>query len=123
MILLMKKGRGKKDKTEMNKNISEKFDDQGYPLYPADEDIYTKGIKEDKIDTEDISLNKELSEMDLVETDNEMGLIAYEDLDDDQNFLIEDIDDITKNGISEEDESVYYSLRGDINFDMDIDKR
>lgn len=31
----------------------------GYPLYPASEDIYSKGIKEDNIDPENINKLKE----------------------------------------------------------------
>lgn len=88
-----------------------------YPLYPDDEDIYSKSKEEDEIDPEDISKikNREMNVSSYGEDDedNESGNeldVPGSELDDDQEMTG-----------SEDEENNYYSLGGDDHNDLDED--
>jgi hypothetical protein len=98
----------------------EKADLQGYPLYPASEDIYNKFREEKDINPEDISRIKETSEIRKTGTgtendfnDDESGGdldIPGSELDDEQEIIG-----------SEDEENNYYSLGGDDHNELDED--
>jgi len=52
-----------------------KIDLPGYPLYPADEDIFSKFKEEGNINPEDISKIKELKENDKARKNNEKDFV------------------------------------------------
>lgn len=54
-----------------NVGLPEKIDKDGYPLYPVNEDIYSKSQEEEKVNPEDISKLKEPNENDNTESANE----------------------------------------------------
>jgi len=92
---------------------------QGYPLYPADEDIYSKSQKEVEINPEDISKIKEANIK--VGTNNEKDFsddVSGSDLD----VPGSELDDDQENVGSEDEENNYYSLGGDDHNDLDEDK-
>jgi hypothetical protein len=95
--------------------------DEGYPLYPSDEDIYNIYPKEDDINPEDISTTLESVVNDKVGTNNE------KDFNDDESGGDLDIpgselDDEQEIVGSEDEENNYYSLGGDDHENLDEDK-
>jgi hypothetical protein len=88
----------------------------GYPIYPANEDIYSKYKEVKNIDPEDTSKNKTLK-------DNN-GLNNEKDFDEDVSGNDLDIpgDDNQENIGSEDEENNYYSLGGDDHDDLEEDK-
>jgi hypothetical protein len=98
----------------------EKDNLNGYPVYPASEDIYGKYRKEKNINPEDTSKTKETIDKNKNGTNNEKDFtddesgsdldIPGSELDDDQEI----------NG-SEDEENNYYSLGGDDHNDLDED--
>jgi hypothetical protein len=113
----------KKDKENNappNKKGLEKVDDslQGYPLYPASEDIYNQFKEENDIDPEDITRDKDSNERDEAGADNEVdfdGDMSGGDLDIPGSELDDEQEDIG----SEDEENNYYSLGGDGHSDLD----
>jgi hypothetical protein len=93
---------------------------QGYPSYPAGEDIYGKYQKERDINPEDPSRLKKLVDNYNIVTNNE------KDFDDDVTGSDLDIpgsefdDDLEYSG-GEDEENNYYSLGGDDHTDLDED--
>jgi len=97
----------------------EKNNLQGYPLYPASEDIYSNSQEEKDINPEDISKIKESN--DKVGTSNEKDFnndVSGSDLD----IPGSELDDQQENIGSEDEENNYYSLGGDDHNDLDEDK-
>jgi hypothetical protein len=96
-------------------------DPKGYPLYPANEDIYTKHKIEGDINPEDISKSKE-------PVKKEKPVKNYEpEIDDDESGSDLDVpgselDDDQENIGSEDEENNYYSLGGDDHNDLDEDR-
>jgi len=77
----------------------------GYPLYPADEDIYTQNEEDESINPEDITTNKESTNDDQL--DNNLDVPGSE------------LDDLEENVGSEDEENNYYSLGSDDHNDLD----
>ncbi|MCX6234075.1 MAG: hypothetical protein NT175_05010 [Bacteroidetes bacterium] len=91
---------------------------QGYPLYPASEDIYNKYQKEQNINPEDISKKKESNENNKVGTCNEKDFnddVSGSDLD----IPGSELDDKQEIVGSEDEENNYYSLGGDDHNDLE----
>lgn len=98
-----------------------KADLQGYPFYPASEDIYSKYHEESDINPEDISKIKESYGKDMQETRNEKDFdedVSGSDLD----IPGSELDDDQENVGSEDEENNYYSLGGDDHNDLDEDQ-
>ncbi len=94
---------------------------EGYPVYPATEDIYRKYHEVKDIDPEDISKMKELNENDKEKSDKEkdsFGEIDGRELDVPGSELDDQLEDIG----SEDEENNYYSIGGDGHDDLDEDK-
>jgi hypothetical protein len=98
-----------------------KVNPQEYPLYPSDDDIYSKYKKEADINPEDISKIKKPAEKHSIKENDERDFSDFEsgnDLDvpgselDDEQELIGD----------EDEENNYYSIGGDDHNDLDEDK-
>ena len=85
-------------------------------MYPASEDIYSRGIKEDNIDPEDINKLKEPNEKpadEWNEADYRQG--TGNDLD----IPGSEYDDTVEDMGMEDEENNYYSLGGDNHSDLD----
>ena len=98
----------------------EKNNLQGYPLYPANEDIYSKYQKEKEINPEDTSKIKESNEKSKLGTSNEKDFnddVTGSDLD----IPGSELDDSQENIGSEDEENNYYSLGGDDHNDLEED--
>jgi len=94
---------------------------QGYPIYPANEDIYSKYEEEKDIDPEDISKIKALNENDKDESSRGKGLnddISGRDLD----IPGSELDDKMEEIGSEDEENNFYSIGGDGHDNLDEDK-
>ncbi len=79
----------------------------GYPLYPDDEDIYTRGEEMSEIDPDDLSSIKPANEKDF--NDELTG--------DDLDIPGSELDDAEEKIGSEDEENNYYSLGDDNNED------
>ncbi len=107
-----------------NKKIKEtnpeiKSDLPGYPLYPDNEDIYSRGRKEPFIDPENLKEIKKLPE--------ERGKRNEKDFKEDLSGSDLDIpgselDDKAEEIGSEDEENNYYSLGGDNHLDLEESK-
>lgn len=101
---------------ETNQKPKEKKEEAefpGYPLYPASEDIYSQGLKEDNINPEDINKLKEPNDK-TNEGDN-YHQTTGEDLD----IPGSELDDEEEAIGMEDEENNYYSLGGDNHTDLD----
>jgi hypothetical protein len=87
----------------------------GYPLYPASEDIYSKGIKEESINPEDVNTLKEPND----KTGNEWneGDYEHQTTGEDLDIPGAEYDDEQEDIGLEDEENNYYSLGGDNNSD------
>ncbi len=106
---------GRKEESE------EEIDPQGYPVYPASEDIYTKFQKGKDIDPEDISKNKESNKNVKTKTADEIDFYDDEsgsDLD----IPGSELDDEQELVGNEDEENNYYSIGGDDHIDLEEDK-
>jgi|ERR1700722_8178722 len=114
--------KNKKDKNPKNTDQGagvDKSNTAGYPLYPANEDVYARDKEETEIDPEDVSKKKTLNED--PEADNEKGFkghVTGEDLDIPGN---ED-DEKEENAGSEDEENNFYSIGGDNHNDLEEEK-
>ena len=99
------------------------FDDgkdafEGYPIYPASEDIYSRFKNENEIDPENLAHNKAPNE--VGEANNESGFeedVSGDDLDVPGSELDDEQEDIG----SEDEENNYYSIGGDAHNNLDED--
>jgi hypothetical protein len=94
-------------------------EDEGYPIYPPDEDIYAKAKEVSDIDPENITERKAPNE--IPGKSNEKGFLddmTGEDLDIPGN---EDDESASGAGREEDEENNYYSLGGDDHEDLDQD--
>jgi len=101
-------------------NKEEKKELQGYPLYPANEDIYNKQLEEKDINPEEPSKIKEPVDDDNVGDNNQKDFketVSGSDLDVPGSELDDELEDIG----SEDEENNYYSLGGDDHTDLDED--
>jgi hypothetical protein len=99
----------------------ENTDPQGYPLYPADEDIYSRSREERDLDPEDLSRHKAYNEDDIDGINNEKDFdddMVGDDLDVPGSELDDEQEDIG----NEDEENNYYSLGGDRHNDLDEDR-
>jgi len=99
----------------------EKTDFPGYPVYPADEDIYNKYHKESDINPEDISKKKEIIKIDNIDPLNQKDFednVSGGDLDIPGSELDDDLENIG----SEDEENNYYSIGGDNHANLDENK-
>jgi len=90
----------------------------GYPTYPAGEDIYNKNRQEENIDAEDPSKMKQPNEDDPSAPENEKDFNEDEsgaDLD----VPGAELDDEQEQAGNEDEENNYYSLGGDDHNDLD----
>ncbi|HTB07872.1 MAG TPA: hypothetical protein VK806_13050 [Bacteroidia bacterium] len=106
----------KKEDTEKVKDNTE-----GYPLYPASEDVYTKDKEEKDIDPEDITKKKESSPKVKAGKSNEKDF-AEDETGEDLDVPGSEDDEKEENAGSEDEENNYYSLGGDDHNDLDEDK-
>jgi len=93
--------------------------DPGYPVYPADEDIYAKAKEDSDIDPENTLLRKAPNE--IPGKPNEKGFrddMTAEDLDIPGN---DDDETAPGAGTKEDEENNYYSLGGDDHEDLEED--
>jgi hypothetical protein len=91
---------------------------QGYPIYPASEDIYSKYEEEIEIDPEDISKIKDFNENDKDKSSREKDFNDYisgRDLD----IPGSELDDKMEDTGSEDEENNYYSIGGDGHDNLD----
>jgi hypothetical protein len=98
---------GSAKKPEEQNNNSE-----GYPLYPASEDIYARGKEETEIDPENLQKKKTHNAADTTEELNELDYsndVSGDDLD----VPGSELDDADEEIGSEDEENNYYSLGGD----------
>jgi hypothetical protein len=117
----MKKQENHINPSVQQKDKKEKIDLPGYPLYPANEDIYGQYKEEKSIDPEEISKTKESSDNRKVGKSNEKDFVEDEsgsDLD----VPGSELDDEQEKIGSEDEENNYYSLGGDDHNDLDEDK-
>mgnify|MGYP001596898116 CR=1 FL=1 len=80
----------------------------GYPLYPADEDIFNRNKLDENTDPEDVSKQKQPNEKDY----------DADDLGYDLDVPGSDLDDEDEAIGSEDEENNYYSLASDYNNDL-----
>jgi len=91
----------------------------GYPSYPAKEDVYSKWKEEKDINPEDISKKK--APNDKVGTNNEKDF-SDDLIGDDLDVPGSELDDQQESVGSEDEENNYYSLGGDDHNDLEEDK-
>src|ERR1035438_9768738 len=108
-----------KSESEGLTGIKEKSN-EGYPLYPSGDDIYSKSKEEKDINPEDISEMKSSNETGKRGKNNEMDFsddVSGDDLD----IPGSESDDQQENIGSEDEENNFYSLGGDDHNDLDED--
>jgi hypothetical protein len=111
----------KRMKSKIGFPQAEKIVLPGYPIYPANEDIYSQSIEEENIDPEDITKFKEGFKIDKTEKRNEQGFgdaISGSDLD----IPGSELDDQMEQIGSEDEENNAYSLGSDLHNDLEEDK-
>jgi hypothetical protein len=89
----------------------------GYPVYPASEDIYNKYVEEENINPEDVTKLKILDQMNTEEHANEKGF-DEDKSGDDLDVPGAELDDKQEDIGSEDEENNYYSLGGDDHSDL-----
>ena len=111
-----------KEKDNKSTNIglitdnSEKNQIQGYPIYPASEDIYKKYQEEKDINPEDISKTKEPNDNSSKNNEKDFDEdVSGSDLD----VPGSELDNSMENIGNEDEENNYYSLGGDDHNDLD----
>ena len=90
----------------------------GYPLYPASDDIYNRGIKEGDLNPEDLSKNKAPNE--IYSSYNEKEF-ADDMTGGDLDIPGSELDDQQESVGSEDEENNYYSLGGEAHNDLEED--
>lgn len=99
------------------KREEEETEFPGYPLYPASEDIYSRGIKEDNINPEDVSKLKEPN--DKTGDDWNEGDYSHQGTGEDLDVPGSEFDDENEDMGMEDEENNYYSLGGDNHADLE----
>jgi hypothetical protein len=104
------KNKSGKIKPNQKEDRSDINNPEGYPLYPENEDIYSKFHKEKNINPEDTSTNKEPTIIKELKGDiSDLDLdVPGSELDDEQEKIG-----------NEDEENNYYSLGGDDHNDLD----
>ena len=93
----------------------------GYPLYPANDDIYNQGVKEANLNPEDTSVLKDADLEDYISVNNEKDF-AEDMSGDDLDVPGSELDDDQENVGSEDEENNFYSLGGDNHIDLEENK-
>jgi hypothetical protein len=106
----------KKEETKKAKDNTE-----GYPLYPASEDVYSKDKKEKSIDPEDITKTKDTTAKNRAGKGNEKDF-AEDETGEDLDVPGSELDEKEENAGSEDEENNYYSLGRDDQNSLDEDK-
>jgi hypothetical protein len=90
---------------------------QGYPIYPASEDIYNRFLEERDINPEDIAKTKDPDEVDdgIITGKGMHAHLPGSDLD----IPGSELDDDQENIGGEDEENNFYSLGGDGHNDLD----
>lgn len=106
-----------------NKKVdtAKKADTDGYPLYPAKDDIYSKLKEEQNINPEDISKLEGSNERDNKEATNEKDF-AEDESGSDLDVPGAELDDEEEAIGNEDEENNSYSLGGDNHNDLDEDR-
>jgi len=100
--------------------INENTNPKGYPLYPPEEDVYSKFKEEEDLNPEDVSKKKEPNEESPVEKNNEKNF--YDDVSGgDLDVPGSEEDQKEENMGSEDEENNFYSLGGDDHSALDED--
>jgi len=109
-----------KNKVEKSAAVSVPGSLPGYPVYPANEDVFTRFKEEGDVNPEDISQLKPLNEEKRTGRTNEKSFeedTSGGDLD----VPGSELDDAMENIGSEDEENNFYSLGGDNHNDLDED--
>lgn len=102
----------------VKKTIGYKKDLLGYPIYPAADDIYNKYQKENDINPEEVTRNKETNSMVGIINENRFNDdVSGSDLD----IPGSELDDQQESIGSEDEENNYYSIGGDNHNDLEED--
>ena len=107
-----------KIKTEENTAIQKEMSTDGYPVYPASEDIYNRNKKEENIDPENFLKYKQPNQDDEFSPENKKTFDEDES-GDDLDVPGSELDDQQEAIGSEDEENNYYSLGGDNHNDLD----
>lgn len=91
---------------------------QGYPFYPASEDIYSKYVEEKNINPENISQNKE-SDTHFIADINGRVVLNDNSTGSDLDIPGSELDDQQEDIGNEDEENNYYSLGSDEHNDLD----
>ena len=103
----------------MDKKSTKKENLDGYPHYPASEDIYSQQKEEKDLDPEDTSKKKTPNETEGGRNEkNFKNRMSGEDLD----IPGADLDDEDEETGNEDEENNYYSLGGENHNDLEEDK-
>jgi hypothetical protein len=108
----MQKKKVRMSPTPQQTGKDEKTDTPGYPVYPADEDIFNKFKEEENIDPENISKKKELKKKTKDGKNNEKDF-EEDKSGSDLDVPGSELDDENEETGSEDEENNYYSLGGD----------
>jgi hypothetical protein len=106
---------------EAEKNLKEKEELPGYPIYPPNEDIYQTDIEDKDVDPEDISKKVVSNEYDRAGLRNEKDF-TDDPFGDDLDVPGSELDDDAETIGNEDEENNYYSLGGDNHNDLEEDQ-
>lgn len=106
------------DEIKLPKNAGKSVALEGYPIYPASEDIYSQLKNENDLDPEYPTQHKTRNEAN--ETNNELDF-SDDESGSDLDVPGADLDDEQEEIGSEDEENNYYSIGGDGHNDLDED--
>lgn len=108
-----------KQKTKKANASNKKDQLEGYPQYPAKDDIYNNSKQEKDLDPENISKKKAPNEKEGTNNEKDFtDIVTGSDLD----VPGSELDDQQENIGSEDEENNYYSIGGDAHNNLDEDK-
>ena len=120
----MKKEFNPTDTAEQPESNQKQNNPPGYPLYPANEDIYNQAEKQEGIDPENIDepvkTNKGPKEIDV--DSDEVDEFEEEDYGEELDIPGAELDDEQEAIGNEDEENNYYSLGGDNHNDLEEDQ-
>lgn len=115
----MKAKGNKSDQLHKKVGDNQKDNLSGYPLYPSNEDIFSKSKEEKELNPDDISKFKEINDIKGAFNEKDFNDIESGD---DLDFPDSELDDVQKNAGIEDEENSYFSLGGDDHNDLDENK-
>ncbi len=98
-----------------------KTDMPGYPLYPADEDIFNRSKEETNLNPEDTSQSKTSNEK-MGDVKNNEKDFGEDQSGDDLDVPGSELDDDQEKNGNEDEENNFYSLGGDDHNDLEEDQ-